>query len=211
MDIGNHHDAIDPNVELLIIQDGRLPSHADFTRGTHIIRDPRDLIVSGYFYHLKTNEKWCTEPNPANTDLPPDTSYQDHLKSISLEEGIRYEMEHVSGSMISAMLEWNFQDQRVLELRFEDVLNQEAMTFERIFAWYGFGAPDINRAVRLAKKFSRRRVRRHLRNLLGFGHLTHGSRVSYWDEYFSETLKDRFLECFGDVLIRLGYESSDNW
>ena len=32
--------------------------HNDYI-GIHIIRDPRDIIVSGYLYHKKTSEKWC--------------------------------------------------------------------------------------------------------------------------------------------------------
>ena len=28
-------------------------------RGAHLIRDPRDIVVSGYFYHLWTEEKWA--------------------------------------------------------------------------------------------------------------------------------------------------------
>lgn len=27
-------------------------------KGLHIIRDPRDVIVSGCFYHTKSSEKW---------------------------------------------------------------------------------------------------------------------------------------------------------
>ena len=27
--------------------------------GIHFVRDPRDIIVSGYLYHCRTTEKWC--------------------------------------------------------------------------------------------------------------------------------------------------------
>jgi len=29
---------------------------------SHMIRDPRDVIISGYFYHLWCAEAWCTTP-----------------------------------------------------------------------------------------------------------------------------------------------------
>ena len=29
-----------------------------------MIRDPRDVIVSGYFYHQWTDEPWANEPRP---------------------------------------------------------------------------------------------------------------------------------------------------
>jgi len=31
-------------------------------RGTHIVRDPRDVAVSGYRYHLWTDEEWVHTP-----------------------------------------------------------------------------------------------------------------------------------------------------
>lgn len=48
------------SAELVLVHDGSFPRGAGECRGTHIVRDPRDLIVSGYFYHLRTSETWCT-------------------------------------------------------------------------------------------------------------------------------------------------------
>ena len=28
-----------------------------------IIRDPREIIISEYLYHLKCDEEWCVKPN----------------------------------------------------------------------------------------------------------------------------------------------------
>jgi hypothetical protein len=41
--------------------DLKLARIGDFV-GSHMIRDPRDAIVSGYFYHLWTTEAWVLEP-----------------------------------------------------------------------------------------------------------------------------------------------------
>lgn len=38
-------------------------------RGSHFIRDPRDLVVSGYYYHLWTREAWCMDPGFEWRDL----------------------------------------------------------------------------------------------------------------------------------------------
>ena len=32
-------------------------------RGVRVIRDPRDIWVSGYLYHCRTNEGWCVNTN----------------------------------------------------------------------------------------------------------------------------------------------------
>lgn len=37
-------------------------------RAVHMIRDPRDLIVSGYFYHKRAAEHWCYYLNPSEAD-----------------------------------------------------------------------------------------------------------------------------------------------
>ncbi len=31
--------------------------------GIHMVRDPRDVIVSGYLYHKRTTEAWCISKN----------------------------------------------------------------------------------------------------------------------------------------------------
>src|SRR5690349_8119257 len=40
----------------------RLEEGSRAWRGIHIIRDPRDVIVSGCFYHQKSAEKWLHLP-----------------------------------------------------------------------------------------------------------------------------------------------------
>src|SRR3954466_12518100 len=51
-----------------LFQHSRHFDRAPFTgrpfRGTHMIRDPRDVLVSGYFYHLWTAERWANLPDP---------------------------------------------------------------------------------------------------------------------------------------------------
>lgn len=38
-------------------------------RVIHVVRDPRDVLVSGYFYHLKTKEKWVKGPKGLQQQL----------------------------------------------------------------------------------------------------------------------------------------------
>lgn len=37
-------------------------------RATRFVRDPRDLLVSGYFYHRRAAEPWCSIENPTAAD-----------------------------------------------------------------------------------------------------------------------------------------------
>ena len=50
-----------------------------------MIRDPRDCVVSGYFYHLWTNEAWAHQPQ----DLFNGLSYQQHLNRSARKMGWR--------------------------------------------------------------------------------------------------------------------------
>lgn len=57
----------------------------DRVRGFHYVRDPRDIVVSGYFSHRNTHstEGW--------KDLIP---YREKLQAASQEEGLHLELEH---------------------------------------------------------------------------------------------------------------------
>src|SRR5581483_5322277 len=53
---------IDDDTDIALFQhthDFQRASAGDRTiRGSHMIRDPRDLVVSAYYYHLRTSESW---------------------------------------------------------------------------------------------------------------------------------------------------------
>jgi hypothetical protein len=172
-------------------------------RGTHIIRDPRDLIVSAYFYHLKTDEDWCRLPNPA-TGLPQGVSYQQHLAGLDREAGLLYEMCNVSGGVIEAMGRWDYADPRFLELRYEEVLGNEKEQFERVFSWYGLDDKFKARALKIAGKFAldrssrKKSIRKHIRS---------GSRIGQWEDFFTPRLNEEFQRRYGQILVRLGYQN----
>lgn len=61
---------------------------------TRFIRDPRDLVVSGYFYHIRGAEEWCKIVDPEPFDwravdgcipdkMGADQSFSSYLQSLS--------------------------------------------------------------------------------------------------------------------------------
>src|ERR1700679_2284360 len=59
----NHYGMVDqldlePDVFLLPHSLLRVPPERPY-RAIRLIRDPRDVWVSGYLYHLRCDEKWC--------------------------------------------------------------------------------------------------------------------------------------------------------
>lgn len=85
--------------------------------GTHMIRDPRDLVISGYFYHQWTketgylfhNDKWGM-------------SYQEMVKTLPKEEGIKFEMDNKAAQTIAEMRRWNYNDPRFMEMKYVDLI-----------------------------------------------------------------------------------------
>ena len=85
-------------------------------RGSHMIRDPRDVVVSAYFYHLRTTEAWALEPREEFGGL----SYQAHLQQLDRHEGLLAEIRRSASTVITDMTRWDYDDPRFLELRYED-------------------------------------------------------------------------------------------
>ncbi len=76
----------------------------DEIRVTRFVPDPRDLLVSGYFFHKQSREDWSRVSHPTDADwvvvngVVPESvkatgsSYRDYLNEVSLEEGLLAEL-----------------------------------------------------------------------------------------------------------------------
>ncbi|WP_413167429.1 sulfotransferase family 2 domain-containing protein [Capilliphycus salinus ALCB114379] len=86
----------------------QLPSYV----GSHIIRDPRDMIISGYFYHLWCSEEWCHKKKQEYGNK----SYQELLNSLSKDEGIKAEINRMANA-IKNMVNWDYSNPNIVEIR----------------------------------------------------------------------------------------------
>lgn len=170
-------------------------------RGLHVIRDPRDVIVSGCFYHQRAAEKWLHVRREEFGGF----SYQERLNSFpSLDEQLIFEMQH--SRTIRDMLAWSYSNPNIFEARYEDlILDRNLMQFHRIFDFLGFPGEMIPQALKIAYESSlfsgKVRTSSHVRS--GDG--------GQWRKYFKPEHKAKFCELFGDALTRLGYEADDAW
>jgi hypothetical protein len=175
-------------------------------RGSHMIRDPRDVVVSGYFYHLWTEEKWARQPDGQSWE---GMSYQAYLNSVDREEGLLAEIERCAATTLADMAAWDYGQPEFVELRYEDVINDEPAMFRRLFDFYGFDDKAVAvglSAVEEASIHSRRTPdtgtqRRHVRS----------GKTAQWREHFGASHVERFKALTGDLLVRLGYESDMDW
>jgi hypothetical protein len=169
-------------------------------RGSHMIRDPRDVVVSGYHYHRWSYEPWLHVPRD---DLD-GQSYQQHLNALSLHDGLLAEIRE-SAPVIRQMTDWNYDDPRFLELRYEDAILEGDLTFRRVFEHYGFHPRAVDRAIRLAQSFSFERVtRRRVGQVAGRSHYRSG-RSGQWRDVFTDEHIALFDQVTDRAAHRLGY------
>jgi len=106
-------------------------------RAVHIIRDPRDMCVSGYFSHRNSHR---TDQWPRLVD------HQARLRGTDINEGLALEIDFL-GTVFGVMEEWDYTRPNILELRFEDLVADPEGRFMEIAAFFGMtGGPHAGGA-----------------------------------------------------------------
>jgi hypothetical protein len=177
-------------------------SKIDFSRiqddywGFHTRRDPRDLLVSSAFYHLKAKEPWLHKKNKHLGGK----SYQEYLRSLNnIEDVLLFEIDHAAGKNIKDMHEWNYNLPKITEFRYEEIVseggedkfyselarmslpNPEISLLRHLFASYSLSGPWVKK--------------KHLRN----------PSPNQWNKFFTAKISDKFNSTFPHVLHTLGY------
>ena len=96
-------------------------------RGFHVVRDPRDILVSSYYSSLKTHssENW-----------PELDGHRKKLRSHSREDGLLLEMDFIT-DVFEALASWKYDDPRVLEVKMEDLMRNNYTVFLKIATHLG--------------------------------------------------------------------------
>jgi hypothetical protein len=192
-----------------------LNDHADFSampwllsgpdqRILHVVRDPRDVLISSMHYHRVAQESWLHVPRKAFEGL----SYQQKLNSLR-DDRSRYafELKHSAGRTIDKMCRWNYGTANCFECRYEDLATDfEMKLFSEIVLHLGFAAGELEICRAHFWKNS-------LFGERGIGdspHVRQGA-TKQWLDVFDRELAMRFLHQFGNALTRLGYEADDSW
>lgn len=105
-------------------------------RGVHVIRDPRDIVVSSYFSHRYSH----------STDGWPElVEFRKVLESMPKDEGLFENMRFtekltINGwdtNLFRTLRTWNYSSPNILELRFEDLVANPYQKFLDIFEFLG--------------------------------------------------------------------------
>jgi hypothetical protein len=206
--IDNNIDELQLDNDIIVFDHSDLVSQSiESCVGSHMLRDLRDVIVSGYFYHLWTKEEWALVPNPRYGG----SSYQEYLNSLPQHEGICAEIQRFAQYAIDRrMRDWDYGNPRFLELKYENVFGNEESAFRSLFSHYGFTPQAIDTSLSIARRFSFDAVRKARHETQERSHLRSGA-TGQWNEVFSNEHKSLFKDSLGDLLILTGYEKSRDW
>jgi hypothetical protein len=114
---------------LIVVTDPRpeLMATLPAVRGFHVIRDPRDILVSSYFSHRNSHPV-----SFGGVEWPELVPHREALLRLDHDAGILKEMEF-SGWMIDTMATWDYQRPGMLEIRMEDLTADPVTWWSKIF------------------------------------------------------------------------------
>ncbi|GAB4055222.1 sulfotransferase domain-containing protein [Catellatospora paridis] len=104
-------------------------------RTVNIIRDPRDIVVSGYFSHRNTHGI-----HALGVTWHELIDHRKRLLELDVPDGLLEEIEF-SGYFLDHMSTWDYHQPEVLELRMEDQICDQVAVWTQIFEHYGLLVP----------------------------------------------------------------------
>jgi len=197
----------------------------------HVIRDPRDILVSSYFSDRYSHPVYREEF----------AQFRAKLNAVSFDEGLRLELARREAEF-AALAQWDYTNPRIYETRFEALTANPQEEFAKAFAFLGLpiaqdGLKLYGSLIRLAAKKVLKRVglqihtpdiphlwlntivkRKSFRKLAGRKKGAEDQHAHYrkgvagdWVNYLQGDNKALFKQRWGQLLIDLGYEADLNW
>jgi hypothetical protein len=180
----------------------------------HVIRDPRDVLLSGCAYHQTAGRKGEQFLHVARVDLEGRT-YQQHLNGLSgHKDKLLFEMQNKHEETLSQMRDWPYGDPRCVELRYEDLMvDTDCIAMRRAFGALGLQGAEIDTGVQAFwdnSLFGGLADRQDRKGRLK-DHISSGGRLRRWQSEMPRSVGRVYAERYGDDLIALGYEHDNSW
>lgn len=183
-----------------------LPTRPD-VRILHLIRDPRDVLLSGMRYHRHApvaGEAFLHRPRDDLGGL----TYQAHLNALPDDAArLRFEMGEKHAITLREMLDWEYGRPNAVELRYEDLIaDTECRRFREALRHLGLPEQEVETGLDiywnnalfggLADGARRRgRVRSHVAD----------GRGGQWRRALPRSVAVAYAERHGADLVALGY------
>jgi hypothetical protein len=209
-----------------------LPPHPGF----HVVRDPRDVVVSAYFSHKNSHP----------TDNWPELEeHREALQSLSKEEGLLKEIEF-SRPFLEAMREWDYNQSHILEVKMEKLTGDPDQTFQAVLRHLGLLGEEEDRVLQKGRQYGNRGMyklhhklpfslpdRLFVENAIHpdvlnaileahrFEKMTAGrakgeenpeshyrkGQPGDWQNHFTDAVEEAFTNTYGDIVSTLGYDA----
>lgn len=175
---------------------GSLLDHIQLSENTvtsTVIRDPRDIIVSGFYYHQWCKETWCLKK-----DIMYQKSYQDHLNSLDTNDGL-----------ILEIVKFNERFRRMMRfipyiehvIRYENIFNNEQKALEPLLDTWNLNDDLREKAKWAIDKFSFAKIKNQMNN----NHARKGV-PGQWHDHFKENHIKLFKTIYPNFVENLGYK-----
>ena len=221
--------SIDPTIDIVLLPHSLLGFElARDYRAVRIVRDPRDIWLSGYLYHCLTDEGWCVN---ANLDpRPPITyprvdfsmqhrperwkrrwleslsgrSYQQNLRERDRDAGLAFELDGYTGCTLAAMRAWRPLP-NAIDVKLEDIMRAFDATMQRVFRHLGFTDEECAIAMEIAAGED---INRMDDATIGANPHIHSRELSKWRDMLTAEQARGFERRYGDLVVSFGYELS---
>jgi hypothetical protein len=179
----------------------------------HLIRDPRDVLLSGMAYHRTAEPQGERFLHIPRADLG-GLTYQQHLNALPDDAArLRFEMGERHAQTVADMRAWPWGDPRAHELRYETLIqDRDASLFDAALAHLGLSAHERarGRAAFLQNSLFAGLADPAVRQGRVAGHVASG-RAYRWRTELPRAVGRDYATRFGDALKSLGYANSDAW
>ena len=146
---------------------------------------------------------WLRKSDPKLGGL----TYQEKINQYDAHDRLLFEMEHSGFRTISEIVAWDYDDSRFYNAMYEDLIEDvDLVEFRKILGFLGLSGRPLRvaeEAVRRHSLFATPKTGRR-------SHIRSGA-ARQWEKEFTREHGTRFLELFGDVLVKLKYEPDNSW
>ena len=204
--------------------------------GFHVIRDPRDILVSSYFSSLYSHP---------TKDWPELIPHRENLRNANKDEGLFLELDFLK-DQFNQMYHWDYSTSHILELKMEELTAKPYEKFVEIFTFLEMlsNPYDISKRAEHILKIGGNKLSKNifrypifklksipLQNLLFHvynnrfsvksGGREPGQEDTHnhyrkgvsgdWKNHFNNMHKQAFKEKYNNLLIKLKYETASDW
>lgn len=171
-------------------------------RGFHLVRDPRDMLLSAVRYHLTSDEPWLDEPRREWGGR----SFRERLGGYTgLRDRVAFELDTHMGEEITRMAAFSDRADHgsvFVTMKYEELMCDGEMTrFHGLCVFLGMRGMDL---VHAQREFWRSSLFGEMRPAQGHRHILDGG-LAQWRQQCDDPTLSLMMERLGGTIGRLGY------